>query len=61
MNTQAQSDKMISFRASANWKARVQRAAETKDGGNFTRLVKRAVDRLIAEERLLETEEKGAA
>lgn len=59
MNTQAQGDKMISFRASAGWKARVQRAAETKDGGNFTRLVKRAIDKLIAEERLLEgVEEK---
>lgn len=57
MNTQAQGDKMISFRASASWKTRVQRASETKDGGNFTRLVKRAVDKLITEERLLEGSE----
>lgn len=63
MDTQAQSDKMISFRASANWKARVQQAAEVRDGGNFTRLVKRAIEKLIAEERLLEgeSEQKGAA
>lgn len=61
MKTQVAPTEPVAFRVPTDWKRRAQLAAETKDGGNLSRLVRRAVDRLIAEERLLETEEKGAA
>lgn len=38
------------------WKARVQAASETRDGGNVSRMVRRALERLIEEERLLESD-----
>ena len=59
----AQSDR-ISMRVEPEYKARMEIAAEARDGGNVSRLIRRAVDRLIEEEQLLEhasQSERGVA
>ena len=45
----------IAFRVPTEWKERAQRAASVRDGDNLSRLVRRAVDKIIAEEQLLES------
>lgn len=60
MKTQAAPTEPIAFRVPVEWKRRAQKAAGVRDGDNLSRLVRRAVDRLIAEERLLADESQAA-
>ena len=61
MKTQVAPTEPVAFRVPTDWKRRAQEAAEHRDGGNLSRLVRRAVDRLIEEEQLLKNEEKVPA
>lgn len=48
----SQQESRIVLRTEPAFKARVEEAAEVRDGGNVSRMVRRAIERLIAEERL---------
>lgn len=61
MKTQVAPTEPITFRVPTDWKRRAQKAASVRDGDNLSRLVRRAVDRLIEEEQLLKSEEGEAA
>lgn len=61
MKRKAPTTEPIIFRVPVEWKDRVRKAAGVRDGDNISRLVRRAVDRLIEEERLLDTDEQDAA
>lgn len=61
MKTQVAPTEPITFRVPTDWKRRAQKAASVRDGDNLSRLVRRAVDRLIEEEQLLKSEEKVPA
>ena len=63
MKTQVAPTEPMTFRVPTEWKRRAQKAAGVRDGDNLSRLVRRAVDKLIAEERLLEgeSEKEGRA
>ena len=56
MKTKTVPTEPITFRVPTDWKRRAQAAAGVRDGDNLSRLVRRAVDRLIEEERLLESD-----
>lgn len=45
----------LTLRVEPEFRIQVAQAAEKRDGGNISRLVRRAVDRLIEEEGLLES------
>lgn len=49
----------IVMRVEPEFRDRTFRAAEVRDGGNISRFVRRAIDRLIAEEKLEESEAKS--
>ena len=51
----------IVMKVEPEFRNRTLRAAEVRDGGNVSRLVRRAIERLIAEERLLESTNEGRA
>ncbi len=53
MKDQTEPTKPLSFRVPVEFKERLYRAAAVRDGDNISRLVRRAVDRLIEEEQLL--------
>lgn len=56
MNSKAVPTEPVTFRIPTELKRRWQKAAGYRDGDNLSRLVRRAVDRLIEEERLLESD-----
>ena len=53
-------DRLV-LRVKPGFKRDVARASDVRDGGNVSRLIFRAINRLIEEERLLETDQKEAA
>lgn len=61
MKARAVPTEPVAFRVPVDWKRRAQKAASVRDGDNLSRLVRRAVDRLIEEEQLLESEKEGKA
>lgn len=51
----------IVMKVEPEFRNRTLRAAEVRDGGNVSRFVRRAIDELIARERLLESANEGKA
>ena len=51
----------VTFRVPTEWKRKAQKASGVRDGDNLSRLVRRAVDRIIEEEGLLEGQEQKAS
>lgn len=61
IQTRSTHTERIVLKVEPPFKERAGKAAEVRDGGNISRFIRRAVDRLIEEERLLESDHQEAA